>query len=91
MSWKNNDCVTKNCGSCIFYTEGNDMSCHYQSCLLVENGDGYYGCGKGLRWVSATDCEKNPKLKREYIEQCEYFTDIKKIRSDYRKKYGFEQ
>lgn len=74
--------------------------CDYKQCLFYEDAKEYgYKCtlrgelfdAENLRWVSANDCDRSPKLKKKYYEKCEHYTSINELKNQIRDKFGIDK
>ena len=78
-----NGYVRDDCFGCLFYES--DREYGELCCLKKELFE-----ADGMRWVSATDCRRDPLMKEKHYEKCEHRTSINEIKNWFREYFGFE-
>ena len=76
-----NGYVRKECSSCIFY---NDAKEYGHRCSLK----GEVFDSEQMKYVSASDCERDPYLNKKYHADCAHYTHMKAVKNQIREKYG---
>lgn len=83
-----NGYVRRQCSNCLFYRTTHEHGYSSNDCIL--RNDDWYNCD-GMRWVSATEYDRNPEVAAKHDEPCEHYTNIYEVRNQIRKKFGIKE
>lgn len=79
-----NGYVRRECIHCIFYKSFSDHPATYYSCEFNKDAHEIFKCHL-MKWVSATDCNRDPEMKEKHYERCFAFVDREELKNTIRK------
>ena len=76
-----NGYVRRQCDNCIFYRSDREYG---EECILYDD----MWKADGMKWVSATEYDRNPEVAAKHDEACKHYTNIYEVRNQMIDKLG---